>query len=94
MFKKPMKLVLLVIAGIIGIIWFIVAVGFGYFGLLGFLASSSQKGFRETLCGSSGCTDLNFFFSVLWLIGMVSVIYLLPMALVLYFIRKRARKLN
>jgi hypothetical protein len=49
LFKKTMKLVLLVIAGIIGIIWFIVAVGLGFFGLLGFLASSSQKGFRETL---------------------------------------------
>lgn len=91
MIKKPMKSVFFIIAGVI---WLIVAVGFGYFGLLGFLMTSSQKGFRETLCGTSGCTDFDFFFSVLWLLGMVSVIYLLPIALVIYFISKRAGKLS
>lgn len=91
MIKKAEKPLYLIIAGVI---WFIVAVGFGFFGLIGFLTTSLQQGFRETMCGSSGCTNFDFFFSFLWLIGMVSVIYLLPIAAVIYIIRKRTGKLK
>ncbi|MDO7484880.1 hypothetical protein Q5O89_00900 [Peribacillus frigoritolerans] len=68
------------------------AVGFGYFGLLSFYADASEKGFRDTLCGTSGCSNGEFFLSVTWLFGVIFLIYILPIVIIIYLVRTRRRK--
>jgi threonine/homoserine/homoserine lactone efflux protein len=76
----------------IGGFWLFYAVGFGYFGLLSFYADASEKGFRATLCGTSGCSNAEFFFSVAWLLGIIFVIYILPFVIIYLVYRRRKKK--
>lgn len=73
------------------LIWLFFAIGFGYFGLSGFIIHATDKGFRATLCGSLGCSEREYLLSVLWLAGMVVIIYILPIFLFTYFIRKKKK---
>lgn len=74
-----------------GIIWLFFAIGFAYFGLSGFILNASEKGFRATMCGSVGCSDREYLLSVLWLAGMVLIIYILPIGLFTYFFLKKKK---
>ncbi|RBW69613.1 hypothetical protein [Bacillus taeanensis] len=86
------KLIILIV---LGTAWLLYAVGFAYFGLLGFWFHAAEKGFRPTLCGTLGCSDLDFFFSVVWLLGMIFLIYVLPIGIIIYFVtKKRKAKIN
>ncbi|KKI92771.1 hypothetical protein WQ54_07790 [Bacillus sp. SA1-12] len=76
----------------IGAFWLFFAVGFGYFGLLSFYINASEKGFRATLCGTSGCSNGEFFLSVTWLFGVIFVIYILPIFIIIYIVRRKRKK--
>jgi threonine/homoserine/homoserine lactone efflux protein len=86
--RKILKLTLVIA---LGLVWLFFAVGFGYFGLFGFLANASEKGFRTTLCGSIGCSELDYFFSIAWVAGMICIVYILPIALIIYLVHKRRK---
>lgn len=60
---------------IVGLFWWIYALGFSYFGVAGFIAQAVDLGFREALCGTDGCTTFTFIGSITWLIGMVLIAY-------------------
>jgi threonine/homoserine/homoserine lactone efflux protein len=76
----------------IGGVWLFFAIGFGYFGLLSFYADASEKGFRATLCGTSGCGTGEFFLNVTWLFGVIFLIYILPIVIIIYLVRRRRKK--
>ncbi|XEC94486.1 hypothetical protein AB6A23_24765 [Paenibacillus tarimensis] len=87
--QKSLKVVIAIAAGVAGLIWLIFAIGFGFFGLLGFFANATEKGFRATLCGTAGCSNTDYFFSVAWLLGMIFLIYILPIIILILLVRKR-----
>jgi hypothetical protein len=77
---------------VVGIVWLSFAIGFMYFGLIGFFSKATQNGFRNTLCGSAGCSDLNFILTVLWLAGMILITYIMPIAIIILLILRMRRK--
>jgi hypothetical protein len=87
--QKFLKPILIGFAIIIGVIWLIVAIGFAFFGMIGFIITASEKGFRQTLCGTQGCTDTEFLHSILWLSGVTFVIYIIPIIIIYFIFRKR-----
>ena len=83
--KKSTKMAMGIV---VGLVWLLYAIGFMYFGVIGFVSEVVQHGYRNTLCGTKGCSHLEFTFSTLWLVGMVFITYVVPIVLILFFIRR------
>jgi hypothetical protein len=83
--KKSTKMAMGIV---VGLVWLFYAIGFMFFGVIGFVSKAVQHGYRNTLCGTMGCSDLEFTFSTLWLIGMVFVTYVVPIILIIFLIRR------
>ena len=86
------KLPMVVAAIFFGVIWLFYAVGYGVYGLLGFYVDASKRGVRTTICGTSGCSNLEFFLLVAWQIGVIILIYILPIVIIMYLVRSSRKK--
>lgn len=88
-----MKKLPIVIATIFfGVIWSLYAVGYGVYGLLGFYLDASERGFRTTICGTSGCSNIEFILLVAWHIGVIFLIYIVPIIIIIYLVRTSRKK--
>ncbi|WP_442600094.1 hypothetical protein [Neobacillus sp. D3-1R] len=86
MFRHKNKLIIPIV------LWLLVAIGFGFFGLLGFITNVAERGFRTTVCGSLGCTNVEYILSIAWIVGMVLLVYILPILVMIYLFLKRNNK--
>jgi hypothetical protein len=73
---------------ILSTLWGIYALTFGYFGLVGFGGEVSKEGLRKTLCGKMGCSNIEYYGSLTWLIGIVVLTYIIPLIIIIFWIRK------
>jgi len=69
-------------------LWGIYALIFGYFGLTGLGMEIAKKGIRETLCGSFGCSNAEYYGSLAWALGMIVFTFLVPLFLLIVWIKK------
>ncbi|OLO39221.1 hypothetical protein BTR23_09220 [Alkalihalophilus pseudofirmus] len=62
---------------------FIIILWLTFFGfqLIGYVASIHERSLRLTACGTIGCNDLEFFFSVFW---TVSIFIIIPLVIPIF----------
>jgi hypothetical protein len=81
MSKKVLKTILIVI--VIFIIWF------SLFGirLIGYFSAVNERGLRQTVCGTQGCNNIEFFFNLAWTVSFMIVLPLIvPIVISVYFL--------
>ena len=75
-----------------GVIWLFYAVGYGVYGLLGFYVDASKRGVITTICGTSGCSNIELILLVAWHIGVIFLIYIVPIIIIIYLVRTLRKK--
>lgn len=73
------------------ILWGVYALIFGYIGFAGFGVEVAENGFRQTLCGTTGCSNAEYIGSLSWLLGIAVFTYLVPICLLVVWLRKRKK---